>query len=571
MARRSRKKVDITENISSHCKEKIYSAALYARISVETERKREADTIGNQLQLLKNYVSEQMDIKVFDAYIDDNISGTDFTRPEFSRMLNDMRDGRVDCIIVKDLSRLGRNHLEAGEYIEFVFPFFDVRFISINDHFDTKTQQADITVQFKNLANEMYAKDISRKICSTMSTIQQQGKFAGSRPPYGYLQHPDDKHLLIVDDETAPIVREMYEMVADGKTLHYIATTLNERGIPSPGRLLYERGRTKLDKFKNAKWYYNTIRTILSNQIYLGWMVSGKYRSKFYESGIKGSKSVPAEEWIITRGTHEPIVTEELFNKVQAYFIATKEKRRIMMSYNSAAMKSSIFKGHLRCGECGKAMQLRSKKNNRENPELITWWYYCPLHENYNSSYCIKKAIKKENLESIALRLIKIQIQLFTDACSVIAELNQREGSKTKYKVYLDQIQSVNRKIERYVSLKASLYEDYSNGLLTQNDYMAMGQEYARKADEMRIFLAELEKEAEKYSPDFASSGQWAKMIEDYQYADHIDEKMVDAFIDEMIVYNDGHVEISFNFKDELDEVIHLSAIRNREVERYAV
>lgn len=566
MARKSRKNT-VAEPVLIKPVDKVYRAGLYARISVETERKREADTIGNQLQLLKDYVSEHSDLTVFDIYSDDDISGTDFIRPEFSRMMNDLRDGKIDCIIVKDLSRLGRNYLESGEYIEMVFPFFRCRFISVTDRFDTKFQQADISVQLKNMANEMYAKDISRKICSTMRTIQDQGKFAGSRAPYGYRLDPADKHHLIIDEETAPIVKQLFELLAEGNTVHYVATTMNARGIPSPGRLLYERGIATTDHFKNSKWYMQTVRRILQDEIYLGWMVSGKFRSTYHSTGKKGSQPVPREEWIITKGTHEPIVTEELFNKVQEYFVRMKEEHGQAAVYNSKSKKASIFKGHLRCGECGQAMFLRNKHSHGK----VTAWYYCALHENYNSSYCVKKAVKKQDVEDIALKLIRTQIKLFTDAREMIIALNKKESSKTKHRIYSDQIRNVKKQIEKYMSLKASLYEDFANGVLSQSDYISMGQEYAQKADELRIFLAELEKEAQKYSQTYAMNGSWAQIIEQYQNADTLTEEMIDAFIDEMILYNNGHVEVKFRFRDELDEVIHLAAIRQREVERYAM
>lgn len=566
MARKSRK-TTVAEPAVIKPVDKVYRAGLYARISVETERKREADTIGNQLQLLKDYVSEHSDLTVFDIYSDDDISGTDFIRPEFSRMMNDLRDGKIDCIIVKDLSRLGRNYLESGEYIEMVFPFFRCRFISVTDRFDTKYQQADISVQLKNMANEMYAKDISRKICSTMRTIQDQGKFAGSRAPYGYRLDPADKHHLIIDEETAPIVKQLFELLAEGNTVHFVATTMNANGIPSPGRLLYERGIASTDHFKNSKWYMQTVRRILQDEIYLGWMVSGKFRSSYHSTGKKGSQPVPREEWIVTKGTHEPIVTEELFNKVQEYFVRMKEEHGQTAVYNSKSKKASIFKGHLRCGECGQAMFLRNKHSHGK----VTAWYYCALHENYNSSYCVKKAVKKQDVEDIALKLIRTQIKLFTDAREMIIALNKKESSKTKHRIYSDQIRNVKKQIEKYMSLKASLYEDFANGVLSQSDYISMGQEYAQKADELRIFLAELEKEAQKYSQTYAMNGSWAQIIEQYQNAETLTEEMIDAFIDEMILYNNGHVEVKFRFKDELDEVIHLAAIRQREVERYAM
>lgn len=566
MARKSRKNI-VQESVQAKPADKVYRTALYARISVETERKREADTIGNQLQLLKDYVSEHSDLTVFDIYSDDDISGTDFIRPEFSRMMNDLRDAKIDCIIVKDLSRLGRNYLESGEYIEMVFPFFRCRFISVTDRFDTKYQQADISVQLKNLANEMYAKDISKKICSTMRTIQEQGKFSGSRAPYGYRLDPADKHHLVIDEETAPIVKQLFELLAEGNTIHFVATEMNAGGIPSPGRLLYERGLATTEHFKNSKWYMQTVRRILQDEIYLGWMVSGKYRSTYHSNGQKGAQPVPRDEWIITKGTHEPIVTEALFNKVQEYFVRTKEEHGQIAVYNSKSKKTSIFKGHLRCGECGQAMFLRNKRNGNN----VTAWYYCALHENYNSSYCAKKAVKKQDVEDIALKLIRTQIALFTDAREMIISLNKKESSKTKFHIYNDQIRNVTKQIEKYMSLKASLYEEFANGVINQSDYLSMGQEFAKEADELRIFLAELEKESQKYSPAYATNGSWAKLIDQYRNADTLTKEMIDAFIDEMILYNNGHVEVKFKFRDELDEVIHLAAIRQREVERYAM
>lgn len=567
MARKSRKNTISRPPVITP-EERVYRTALYARISVENERKREADSIGNQLQLLRDYVSEHPDLKAFDIYSDDDISGTDFIRPEFSRMMNDLRDGKIDCIIVKDLSRLGRNFIESGEYIEMVFPFFGCRFISVTDQFDTKYKQPDFSVQLKNLANEMYAKDISKKICSANRTIQEQGKFSGSRAPYGYRIDPEDKHHLIIDEETAPVVKQLFEMLAEGNTLHYLATTLNEKGIPSPGRLLYLRGIATTDKFKSSKWYMPTVRRILTDQVYLGWMVSGKHRSTYHSTGIKGSQPVSPEEWIITKGTHEPIITEDLFDKAQAYFIQTREAHGQASVYHSKSKKDSIFKGHLRCGECGKAMFLRYKKNHAGEK---SGWYFCALHENYNSSYCTKKAVKQQDVEDIALKLIRTQMKLFTEARELSLALNKKEGSKTKYRIYCDQIRNTKKQIEKYMALKASLYEDYVNNVLSQEDYLGMGQEYAQKADELRIFLAELEKEAQKYSPSFASNSTWSSLIAQYQNAEELTVEMVDAFIDEIILYNNGHVEVKFNFRDELDQVIHLAAIRAKEAQRYAV
>lgn len=567
MARKSRRNASIDAQ-NNKPTERIYHCALYARISVENERKREADTIGNQLQLLKDYVSEHPDLVIYDIYSDDDISGVDFVRPEFSRMMNDLRDGKIDCIIVKDLSRLGRNYLESGEYIEMVFPFFQCRFIAITDRFDTKYNQADFSVQLKNVANEMYAKDISKKICSVKRNAQEQGKFTSGRAPYGYQIDPEDKHHLVIDEETAPVVLQLFELLAEGNTVHGVAMIMNERGIPSPGRLLYERGVATTDKFKNSRWYMPTIRRMLSDEIYLGWMVSGRYRSTYQETGQKGIKKHPREEWLITKGTHEPIVTEELFNRVQEYFAKTKEAYSQTSRYNSKNKKGSIFTSHLRCGECGKGMYLRQKKGHDGEKR---GWYYCPMHENYNSTYCTKKAMKQEDLESVVIKLIRAQMQLFTDSRELCLSLNKRESSKTKYKIFCAHIRDTKTQITKYVELKTKLYTDFADGILTQDDYISMGQQFAQKADELRIFLAELEREAKKYSPTYATAGSWAQLVEQYKDFDTLTAEIVDAFIDEITLYNNGHVDVKFNFRDEMDEVIHLAAIRRREADKYAV
>lgn len=565
MARKNRKAANPIPPKPEHTK--LWSAALYARISVENEQKREADSIGTQIQLLRDYASEQKDVQVFDVYCDDAISGTDFARPEFSRLMNDVRDGKVDCIIVKDLSRLGRNYLESGEYIEMVFPFFGVRFIAITDGFDTKNQQADISVQLKNLMNEIYAKDISKKISSAYRTLQSQGKFTGGWAPYGYAKDPQDRYRLVIDPKTSPIVQEMFQMIADGHTLHYVATTLNARGVPSPGRHLYELGLRTGEKYKNAKWYMPSVKKILKDTVYLGWVTGGKYQSQYLTTGVKGNRKAAEENWVVTKGVHEPIISQQLFDRVQEYFKRTGEEHRAVSTYHCQSSKMNLFKGRLRCGECGKHMAFRYKKNSQGGR---TGWYYCPLHENYNSSYCPKKAVKKEELESHTLRLIQAQIKLFVDARELICQLNQKEGSKTKYRIFQDQLQDINSQIERNTGLKASLYADFKEGVISREDYLRMGQEYAQKVDELRIFEAELRKEAEKYSPDFGKETSWEKRVEEFQSADILTAQMVEGFIEEMVLFNDGHVEVIFSCRDELEEILYVASARKKEAERYA-
>lgn len=353
------------------------------------------------------------------------------------------------------------------------------------------------------------------------------------------------------------------EVTDDSATLHFIAKTLNEQGVLSPGRYLYDIGLRKTEKFKNAIWYLQTIKKILVDPVYLGWIVSGKYRSQLCERGTKTTVKTPEEEWVIHKGMHEPIVSKELFDKVQGILSARQSEQGLATIYDSKSKRRSMFKGILRCGECGRSMYLRSKSNRG-------YYYYCTLHENYNATICPKKAVKQEDVESLALRLIQTQIRAFSDAQRLIANLNATPSSQTRYQIYETQIDDAKRKIEKFNQLKAALYGDFADGLLSHQDYTDLSEDYSRRADDLRIFIAELEKEKEKYSAGFGSKMQWALLIEKYKDQESLDAEMAAAFIETLTLFNDGHVEVAFRHRDEIEQVLYVAATRGKEAERYA-
>lgn len=563
MARKSRKSSNLTSETVVLSPDKIFQTALYVRISVENERKIEADSIGNQIQMLKDFASQIPELQIYDVYCDDDITGTTFIRPEFSRMMNDVRDRNVNCIMVKDLSRLGRNYLESGEYLEKVFPFFGIRFIAVNDRIDTLDKPIDISAQLKNMANEMYAKDISRKICSTMQMLQEQGKFIGSQPPYGYMRNPKDKYALIVDPETAPVVKEIFQKILDGYTIHALTLQLNERGIPSPGRYKYEKGFVKNKRFQNSVWFFSTTRKMLSDPIYLGWIQNGKYESHFHKGGNKSVK-VPKEEWKTIKGVHEPIIEEAVFNQVQE--ILTQNAANAGR-YQSKHNQNNLLRGKLRCGECGKSMALRE----RESHGRKQLWYICPMHEHYNSSYCPKKAIKRDYLENMVLIVLKKQMQMYIEAKELIRTLNRQPVGKGKYEIYQEQIRKTERQIAQYTERKAELYRDYAEHLIGEEDYAAIGQDYGKKTDDLKIYLAELNKELLKYSSEFTGGEHWERLLEEYENQEVLSRDMVEAFIDGIVAYNDGRVELSLRHKDELELVLYQAAERKKEGMRRAM
>ncbi|MCI8276073.1 MAG: recombinase family protein [Lachnospiraceae bacterium] len=321
MARKSRKPsaLGITEAPTQEKTElKLYRTAVYARLSVEDSGKTDCDTIENQLSLVRSYVEDKPYLRLTAEYIDNGVSGTRFDRPEFMRMVADMRAGEIDCIVVKDLSRFGRNYLEAGDYLEKIFPFFGIRFIAVTDGYDSMNAgvtDGGLIVPLKNLINEAYAKDLSKKISIALEVKQRQGKFIGSLAAYGYKKSPKDKNQLIVDREVSHIVKRIFKCKAQGIGNASIARMLNEEGIASPMRYKYEKGLTKNGRYANSLWRAGTITVMIVNPVYVGDMEQGIQKGVMYKGMQR--HTLQKSERIYVAGTHEPIVSRELFNKVQ--------------------------------------------------------------------------------------------------------------------------------------------------------------------------------------------------------------------------------------------------------------
>ena len=316
MARKSRRNIGDTaiKAVSVGVGEKTYHAALYARISSEDERKRECESMENQVKLLRDYVGSCEDISEYELYMDRAVTGTKFDRPEFNRMVADMRAGKFNCIIVKDLSRLGRNYLES------IFPIFGIRFISITDHYDSLTARVaedGLIVPLKNLINEAYAKDISKKVKTSLDAMKRQGKYTAVKLPYGYKRDPKDKHHMIIDEAAAEVVVRIFEERLTGKTQIGIAAGLNEDDVPSPERYACEAGLRKPNNKKNL-WGSSTVHRILRNRCYVGDLVQGKTEKALYRG--MDTKIKEEEEFIVLENAHEAIVERELFDRVQEMY-----------------------------------------------------------------------------------------------------------------------------------------------------------------------------------------------------------------------------------------------------------
>lgn len=321
MARKSRKaSVPATGAAAPASSERVWRAAGYARLSVpETRDRGDGEALQNQKALLREFIGGRPELRLRRLFEDDGRTGTDFSRPGFQALLRAIRGGEIDCVVVKDLSRFGRDYIEAGDYLEHVFPRLGVRFISVGDGYDSADPLgADcLAAALRNLVNQMYSMDISRKTGSILREKQRRGEFIGSYAAYGYLKDPEDRHRLVADPEAAEVVREIFRRRADGEGNAAIARRLNGAGVPSPGTYRYQKGIVKDGRFAGGKpWRAETVRQILGNPVYLGHTVQGRRVSEFYAG--RPERRLPPEEWAVTPGTHEPLVTREAFDRAQA-------------------------------------------------------------------------------------------------------------------------------------------------------------------------------------------------------------------------------------------------------------
>jgi hypothetical protein len=409
-------------------------------------------------------------------------------------------------------------------------------------------------VQVLNLANEMYSKDIARKIQSTKLTQQRQGKITSGAIPYGYRRDPEDKAHLIPDPETKDVVREMFEMISKGETMRCVATTLNRRGLPSPGKLKYLRGEDKRECYATAHWYQGTVKKILQNPVYLGWVVGGQYKSKYLKCGERAMERQGEDDWIIVKGMHEPLVSEELYQCAQDYITAVKEKGSRIARYDSKSRQENLFRGILRCGECGKNMIFRKKSHGR--------YYCCELHEHYGKDYCPKKSILADKLESMVLKLIQSHMALYVDAKKVIAQLNATARSKKASRVLETQLVQVRQQIERCSTLKAGLFQDYQDGVLTRDDFTDMNASYTEQVSELRLLAEELEKAVSQYQEGRTEGTPLDVLVERYIHCQSLTREMVEAFLSSMTLYEDGHVEVLFTFQEDFDRLLYEAASR---------
>ena len=439
-----------------------YHVALYIRLSKEDESAGPSQSVQNQESLLREFV-QQHRLSVFDTYVDDGWSGTNFDRPNFQRMIGDIETKKVNMVITKDLSRLGRDYIMTGHYMERYFPEHRVRYISLLDGIDTGVDSTanDIT-PFRAIMNDMYAKDISKKIKSVKRDKQRKGQFIGGKPMYGYKMHPTEKNKIVIDEEVAPIVRRIFALALSGISCRKIATTLNEEGIPTPSAYCGWKARNTGPY--SGQWSSERISEMLKNETYIGNMVQGRMVKISYKS--KKCLRQSPENWVVVEGTHEPIIDSETFQKVQRLINSRKHTRSRTYDF--------LLKGLIFCHECGYPMAVINRKNAAGEDRLF---FVCRTYQRFTKAgVCTCHSIKEETVNEAVLAKVREDCQAYLDP-ERLRPIAEEEVEKAKKAAKCKaEIQSLQSKITAMTTKLDQMYMDRLNGLLPEEDFQRIYQ-----------------------------------------------------------------------------------------------
>ena len=528
--------------------QKKYRTAAYVRLSVADSGKPGADTIEGQKNLLLHFIENDKSLTLYGLFCDNGRTGTDFERPEFEKLMETVKHGEVDCIVVKDLSRFGRNYKETGNYLERIFPFLGVRFIAVNDGFDTLTAErgADgYLVPLKNLINEVYSKDISKKSGSALATKQKNGDFIGAWAPFGYRKCADDPHKLEPDETTAPVVRQIFQWRAEGMSVTRIAKKLNDSGIPSPSAYLYNTCVCKTEKYNGAIWHIQAVKNILSRQVYIGHMVQGTKRQSFYENRRQYKK--PQEEWVIVENTHEPIIDRDTFEKVQEIMRQRNEEYFEKLGrFSHLETTENILKGLIYCADCKRP--LVRYKNVSHNKKL---WYtfICQTHSNDITS-CPKKNIREEVLISMLMQAIQTQIGLAADMDELVRRVNSSPKQKKRTADLQGRLDTAKKSLKRYNNLYDSLYQNYVDKLMTEQEYVTLKSRYKAEAEEAERLIETLTRQQAGES-EHTPGNRFLTAFGKFKGEDTLTKEMAQTLIERVYVDGNSNIEIVFRYRDE--------------------
>ena len=537
-------------------KQRTYNAGGYGRLSLEDSGKPGADTIETQEELIRSYIEAQPDMRFCGLYADNGRTGMNFERPAFERLMEDVRSGKIDCIVVKDLSRFGRNYLETDNYLERVFPFLNVRFVAINDNFDTLTAERSTDgyiVPLKNILNEAYSKDISRKSSSALAMKQQRGEFIGTWAVYGYRRCADDHHRIEPEEETAPVVRDIFQWRLDGMSYTQIARRLNEKEIPSPARYHYLKGDAQSERYANTKWSIDGVKKILANEVYLGHLIQGRKRSAISEG--QKQRFVPKSEWVIVRNTHAPLIDEETFCAVQQMGGERRNAYHERLGcHDKLGTTPNILRRLIYCADCKRPL-VRYKCVTNKGKNLY-YVYICPSHAADPAS-CPKKYIHETQLKEILWDTLRREIALAGNMERLVREYGRSKKAVSREQTLEREAIAVQQALERASRLHDSLFQSYADNLMTEREYMEMKRQYRADMEQAKQRLEDVNQRRQATERQTAKN-PWLASFQRYREETALTEEMTHALIERVEVDADNGVVITLRYRDEYRDLLQL-------------
>ena len=529
----------------------------YIRLSKEDLKKGKDDSnsVKNQRDLLNDFYQKHIEeFESVSEYVDDGHTGTDANRENFQRLLADVMSGKINCVVVKDLSRFARNYSDAGSLIDNLFVQMGVRFISLAENVDSFANPdsvSNIIVPITNVMNDNYCYQTSKKIRQVFDYKRRNGQYIGAFAPYGYIKHPKDKHKLIVDPDAAETVKLIFSLFLQGTSKRAIALHLNEHGVPSPSAYKLLKGLPVSTRgYDEPMWGGRMIHAILTNPTYTGDLAQGRSRVKSYK--VHQIETVPREEWVEVAGTHEAIIDYETFDKVQALL-----KRDTRTS--PEGRKVHLFSGFLKCADCGRAITRCVSKNNHV-------YYACSTYKNRSRTACTMHSIKHERLEAAVLFGIQYQVHLAVSYSEAIARINSAPTKKSQSFRLDELITTKEKELAKITRYKQSLYQDWKDGEITQQDYRSMKADYERQVAALSDVLERLTAERAELANGVDNEHPALVAFMKYQNIDKLTREALIDLVDHIKVYENGNISVKCKFADEFRKIAEYIEINTSEI-----
>lgn len=536
--------------------EEYYAIAYYRLSKVDRNKTQESDSIVNQRKLIQAYLDNHPNITLVDEAYDDGYTGTNYNRPGFQKVLDAIESGRVNCVIVKDLSRLGREYISTGKYIETVFPDLGVRFIAINDDVDSNKNNAgdDLLIPIKNIMNESYCRELSRKLRNQFRIQRGNGEFLGAFASYGYCKSPDDKHKLVVDEYAAEVVKGIFSLKIKGYSPAAIATFLNAEAVLPPSEYKRSLGLNYKSGFistSSPQWSAMTVKRILTNPVYMGTLVQGKRGTPNYK--VKRMKVRKEDEWVVINGNHPAIIDPLVFSAVQNML-----KRDTRATTETDAVYP--LSGMLFCADCGRTMSKRTalKKGVRY------YYYVCSTYKNGDE--CSSHSISCEKLDQIVLNAIQNQIAVIAEMEKLLAEMEANSVTNAHIQRLDSAINKKQAEIEHYRDIRMNLYESYQDGVLDRDEFEQMRTKYSDLIAENEQLIQQLTASKMEAVNSEKAQTDWIGQYIQFQGLKELTREAVFSLIDRIYVYADKRIRIEFNYRNEIEFYTEILRRRKQEV-----